>query len=124
MLQGPRNGPAPFGRPPGLRSEPATGLLFAHGVPQGNPSAPSAVGPWLDKVAGAIPRVRPAPWRRVSSVAGALDVHDASWRQALHTRGMLTLGMPKTREPIPIHPSPEAVRAILTEAGVHRQRTP
>ena len=124
IIKGKRNCPAPFGRKPGLMSEPATGFIFAHVVPQGNPSDPSYVLPLLDKVEGALQRVRTAPRRRVYSVAGDLGVNDASLRQALHTRGILTIGIPKTIEPIPVNPSPEEVRAILNEAGLHRQRTP
>src|SRR5712692_5372901 len=37
ILKGKSNGPAPFGRKPGIVSEPATGFLFAYRVPEGNP---------------------------------------------------------------------------------------
>jgi hypothetical protein len=40
-LTGKNNGPAQFGRKPGIASAPATGFLFANRVPAGNPSAPS-----------------------------------------------------------------------------------
>ena len=45
-------------------------------------------------------------------------------RQALHDRGILTVGIPKTVEPMHQAPSPEAIHNILNEAGLHRQRTP
>jgi hypothetical protein len=124
IIKGKSNCPTQFGRKPGLMSEPATGFIFATVVPQGNPSDPSYVLPLLDKVEGAIQRVRTAPRRRVYSVAGDLGVNDTSLRQALHTRGILTIGIPTTIEPIPTNPSPEEVHAILTAAGLHRQRTP
>lgn len=124
ILKGKSNCPAQFGRKPGIVSEPATGFIFANVVPQGNPSDPSYVLPLLDKVEVATQRVRTAPRRRVYSVAGDLGINDASLRQALHTRGILTVGIPKTIEPIKVNPSPEEVRAILNEAGLHRQRTP
>ena len=124
ILKGKSNCPAQFGRKPGIVSEPATGFIFANVVPQGNPSDPSYVLPLLDKVEVATQRVRTTPRRRVYSVAGDLGVNDASLRQALHTRGILTVGIPKTTEPIKVNPSPEEVRAILNEAGLHRQRTP
>jgi hypothetical protein len=124
ILKGKSNCPAQFGRKPGIVSEPATGFIFANVVPKGNPHDPSYVLPLLDKVEAAIQRVRTAPRRHVYSVAGDLGINDASLRQALHTRGILTVGIPKTIEPIPADPSPEEVRAILTEAGLLRQRTP
>ena len=124
ILKGKSNCPAQFGRKPGIVSEPATGFIFANVVPKGNPSDPSYVLPLLDKVAAATQRVRTVPRRHVYSVAGDLGVNDAALRQTLHARGILTVGIPKTIEPIQVNPSPMEVRAILTEAGLLRQRTP
>ena len=45
-------------------------------------------------------------------------------RQALHARGILTVGIPKTIEPIEPHPSAQDVLDILNEAGLNRKRTP
>jgi len=45
MLKGKSNCPAQCGRKPGIISEPATGFLFAHLTPQGNPSDASSVFP-------------------------------------------------------------------------------
>ena len=47
-----------------------------------------------------------------------------SLRQALHARGILTVGIPKTIAPVKAHPSPQEIRDILNEAGLSRQRTP
>lgn len=124
ILKGKSNCPAQFGRKPGIVSEPATGFIFANLVPKGNPSDPSYVLPLLDKVQGAIERVQTPPRRQVHSVAGDLGINDAGLRQALHGRGMLTVGIPKTVAPIQTHPSPEEVLAILNEAGLNRKRTP
>ncbi len=124
ILKGKSNCPAQFGRKPGIVSEPATGFIFADLVPQGNPSDPSYVLPLLDKVHSATQRVTTAPRRQVHSVAGDLGVNDAALRQTLHERGILTVGIPKTVEPINKAPSPEEVHAILIEAGLTRKRTP
>ena len=124
IIKGKSNCPAQFGRKPGIVSDPATGFIFADRVPEGNPSDAGYVLPLLDKVQGAIARVQTAPRLQVHSVAGDLGLNDAALRQALHARGMLTVGIPKTVAPIQIHPSPEEVLDILNEAGFNRKRTP
>jgi hypothetical protein len=124
IVKGKSHCPAQFGRKPGIVSEPATGFIFATLVPKGNPSDPSYVLPLLDKVQEAIERVRTGPKRHIRSLAGDLGLNDPLVRQALHARGILTVGIPKTIEPIEANPSAQDVRAILTEAGLHRQRTP
>jgi hypothetical protein len=124
IIKGKSNCPAQFGRTPGLASEPATGFLFANLVPQGNPSDPSYVLPLIEKVQQAIERIQTGPKRQIHSVAGDLGLHDVVVRQALHTRGILTVGIPKTVEPIKTTPSAQDVFNILTEAGLHRKRTP
>ena len=124
ILKGKSNCPAPFGRKPGIVSEPATGFIFANRVPAGNPNDASYVLPLLDKVQSAIARVQGTSKLRIHSVAGDLGIHDAARRQTLHARGILTVGIPKNIEPIAPNPSAEEVRAILTEAGLLRQRTP
>lgn len=124
ILKGKSNCPVQFGRKPGIVSDPATGVIFANRVPEGNPSDPSYVLPLLDKGQQAIARV-PTPQRlRVHSLAGDLGLHDEPLRQALHARGILTVGIPKTIAPVKAHPSPEEIRDILNEAGLNRQRTP
>jgi hypothetical protein len=57
-------------------------------------------------------------------LAGDLGVNDPVLRQALHARGILTVGIPETLWPMNPQPSPEAIRAMRNEAGLHRQRTP
>jgi hypothetical protein len=124
ILKGKSNCPAQFGRKPGIASDPATGFLFANRVPEGNPSDPSYVLPLLDKVQRAIERVKAPQRPRVHSVAGDLGLNDEVLRQALHARGILTVGIPKTVEPLTPQPTPAEVLDILNEAGLNRQRTP
>ena len=124
IIKGKSNCPAQFGRKPGLVSDPATGFIFATLVPPGNPSDPSYVLPLLDKVQRAIERIPTEPQRQIHSVAGDLGLNDARLRQVLHARGILTVGIPKTVEPIEVHPSAQAVLDILNAAGLNRKRTP
>jgi hypothetical protein len=124
ILKGKSNCPAQFGRKPGIASEPATGFIFATHVPPGNPSDPSYVLPLLDKVHSAIVRVNAPKPLQVHSVAGDLGVNDTAVRQALHERGILPVGIPKTVEPINAQPTAAEIRDILTAAGLDRQRTP
>jgi hypothetical protein len=124
IMKGKSNCPAQFGRKPGIVSEPATGFIFATLVPQGNPSDPSYGLPLLDKVQNAIDRVRIGPKRQIHSVASDLGLNDPCLRHALHERGILTVGIPKTSEPVAPNPSAQDVHTILNEAGLHRRRTP
>lgn len=124
ILKGKSNCPAQFGRKIGLLSEPASGFIFAHRVPKGNPSDPSYVLPMLDKVQQALDLVTsPKRWQ-VHSLGGDLGVNDAELRHALHARGILTVGIPTTVEPINPTPSQQEVRDILNASGLHRIRTP
>jgi hypothetical protein len=61
---------------------------------------------------------------RGHAVAGDLGINDEPLRQALHARGILTVGIPKTITPIKAHPTPEEIRAFLNTAGLNRIRTP
>ena len=124
ILKGKSNCPAQFGRKPGIVSEPATGFIFATRVPAGNPHEASYVVPLLDKVQSAIARVGSRKRRQVHSVAGDLGINEATLRQTLHERGILTLGIPKTVEPINPQPTAEEIGTILTEADLTQKRTP
>jgi hypothetical protein len=124
ILKGKSNCPAQFGRKPGIMSEPATGFIFANLTPKGNPSDVSYVLPLLDKVEQAIERVSYGPKRSIHSLAGDLGVNDPVLRQALHERHILSVGIPKTVEPINPHPSAEDILDILNEAALKRKRTP
>lgn len=124
ILKGKSNCPVQFGRKPGIASDPATGFIFANRVPEGNPSDSSYVLPLLAKVQQALTRVTTPQRLRVHSVAGDLGLNDETLRQALHARGILTVGIPKTVEPIHAQPTAEEILDILNEAGLNRQHTP
>ena len=124
ILKGKSNCPAQFGRKPGIASDPATGFLFANRVPEGHPSDSSYVLPLLAKVQRAIAHGKTPQRLRVHSVAGDLGINDAALRQGLHAQGLLTVGIPKTIEPIKAPPSPEEILALLNVAGLNRIRTP
>jgi hypothetical protein len=124
ILKGKSNGPAQCGRKPGIASDPAPGFLFANPVPQGNPSDPSSVLPMIEKVHRAIDRVQTGPKRQMHSVAGDLGLNDAVLRQALHERGILTVGIAKTIEPVRTDLSAQEVLDRLNAAGFNRKRTP
>ncbi len=124
IMKGKSNCPAQFGRKTGILSEPASGFIFANRVPKGNPSDPSYVLPLLDTVQRAIDLVASPKRFRVHSLGGDLGVNDAALRQALHARGILTVGIPTTVEPINPTPSPAEVLGILNGSGLNRLRTP
>jgi hypothetical protein len=124
IVKGKSNCPAQFGRKPGMISEPATGFIFANRTPQGNPHDVSYVLPLLDKVEQATKRVQGGAKQSIHSVAGDLAFNDPVLRQALHERQILTVGIPKTVEPIAPTPSAEDVLHLLNEADLNRKRTP
>jgi len=53
-----------------------------------------------------------------------MGINDTALRQALHARGILTVGIPKNIEPIKVSPSAEDVLDMRNEAGLHHKRTP
>jgi hypothetical protein len=124
IIKGKSNCPAQFGRKTGILSEPASGFIFANRVPEGNPSDPSDVLPLLDKVQRAIDLVTSAQSFQVHSLGGDLGVNDPAVRHALHDRGILSVGIPRTVEPINPQPSPEEVLDILNASNLNRLRTP
>jgi hypothetical protein len=124
IVKGKSNCPAQFGRKPGIASDPATGFIFANRVPAGNPSDASYVVPLVDKVQAAIARVMGPCKLAIHSVASDLGANDPTVRETLHARGILTVGIPSSLEPIKATPSPEEIHTLLNEAGLHRIRTP
>jgi hypothetical protein len=124
ICKGKSNCPAQFGRKPGIIAEPAAGFICALHLPVGNPSDVRYVEPLVDHVEQAIARVRTRPSPAIHSLAGDLALNDTDLREALHARGMLTVGIPKTIEPLPSSPTPEDVLRILDEADLHGIRTP
>jgi hypothetical protein len=124
IIKGKSNCPAQFGRKPGILSEPTAGFIFAVCSPLGNPSDAGYVLPLIDKVHNAIQRLMGPQRPSIHSLAGDLGVNDSVLRQALHERGILTVGIPKTIEPLSPKPSPEEILDLLNEAGLNRKRTP
>jgi hypothetical protein len=124
ICKGKSNCPAQFGRKPGIIAEPAAGFIFALHLPVGNPSDASYVEPLVDHVEQAIARVSTRPLPAIHSLAGDLALNDAALREVLHARGILTVGIPKTVDPLPPAPTPEDVLRILEEADLDRIRTP
>jgi hypothetical protein len=124
ICKGKSNCPAQFGRKPGIIAEPAAGFIFALHLPVGNPSDASYVQPLVDHVEQAIARVRTRPTPAIHSLAGDLALNDAALREVLHARGILTVGIPHTVDPLPSSPTPEDVLRILDETDLHHIRTP
>jgi hypothetical protein len=124
ICKGKSNCPTQFGRKPGMIAEPAAGFIFALHLPVGNPSDAGYVEPLVDKVEQAMARVRTRPIPTIHSLAGDLALNDAALREALHARGILTVGIPHTVEPLPPSPTPEDVLRLLSEGDSPRARTP
>jgi hypothetical protein len=124
ICKGKSNCPAQFGRKPGIIAEPAAGFIFALHLPVGNPSDASYVEPLVTKVEQAIARVGTRPTPAIHSLAGDLALNDAALRETLHERRILTVGIPKTVDPLPPSPSAEEILRTLREAGLSRTQTP
>ena len=101
MCKGTSNCPAPFGRKPGMIADPAAGFIVAFPLPVGHPSDVRYVEPLVTHVEPAIARVRTRTLA-IHSLAGDLALNDTSLREALHARGILTVGIPKTVVPSPV----------------------
>jgi len=124
ICKGKSNCPTQFGRKPGIIGEPASGFIFAFQLPGGNPADLNYVVPLVDKVQTAIAHVAGRPTLAIHSLAGDLALNDATLRETLHGRGILTVGIPHTVAPLSPSPTPEDIRQMLTEAGLHGKRTP
>jgi hypothetical protein len=124
MCTGNSHCPAQFGRTPGMIVEPAAGCIVALHLPVGNPSDASDVEPLVDHVEQAIARVRTRPTLAIHSLAGDLALNDTVWREALHARGMLTVGIPTTVDPLSPSSTPQDVLRILDEADLTGVQTP
>jgi hypothetical protein len=123
ICKGKNNCPIQFGRKPGILAEPATGFVFAARLPVGNPSDVSYVLPLVEQAQTACARVPTRPIPRLFSLAGDLAVNDPTLREQLHLRGILTVGIPRTVEPLAPTPSPEAIDEMLTAAALPQHRT-
>jgi hypothetical protein len=124
ICKGKSNCPTQFGRKPGIIAEPAAGFVFALHLPVGNPGDASYVIPLVDKVEQAITRLQTRPTLAIHSLAGDLALNDGALRDVLHARGILTVGIPKTVDPLPASPTPEEVTRMLDDSDLHGIRTP
>jgi hypothetical protein len=124
MCKGKSHGPAPFGRKPGIIAEPGAGFIVALPLPVGHPSDASDVEPLVDKVEQTLDRVGTRPTLAIHSLAGDWALKDSVLREALHARGMLTVGIPTTVAPLPPSPTPEDISRRLHEADLQGIRTP
>ena len=116
IKKGKSNCATQFGKKPGIIAEMGSGFIFGLHLPQGNPADASYVMPLIDKVDTAIDRLtRTHPRRRPSirSLAGDLGINDPDVREKLHEKGISTVGIPNTIEPIPKVPTPEMIQAVL-----------
>jgi hypothetical protein len=123
ICKGKSNCPTQFGRKPGIIAELASGFIFAFQLPVGNPADPSYVSPLVDKLQHTLEQSSRRPTPAIHSLAGDLALNDSKVRETLHSRGILTVGIPHTAEPLPPAPRPEDVRRMLTAAGLNRKRT-
>jgi hypothetical protein len=124
ICQGKSNCPTQFGRKPGMIAEPAAGFIFGLHLPVGNPGDTRYVAPLVDHVQQAIARVATFPRPAIRSLAGDLAFNDAALREVLHQQGILTVGIPKTVEPLPSSPTPEDVLRLLNEEDLPQALTP
>lgn len=111
ILKGKSNCPVQFGKKPGIIAEMATGFVFGLHLPQGNPDDASYVAPLLRQVDQAITAMDRRPKPTIHSLAGDLAFRGAPLREQLHARGILTVGIPPTTEPVPRTPTPKMVKA-------------
>lgn len=112
IVKGKSNCPTQFGKKPGIVAEMATGFIFGLHLPEGNPDDASYMMPLLDKVEAAIAKVEKKRKPRVISAAGDLAFGNQGLRQKLHNRNILTVGIPKTVDPIETDPAPEEIQAV------------
>jgi hypothetical protein len=123
IIKGKSNCPAQFGRKPGLLSEPTIGFIFAVVLPAGNPDDASYVKPLVDRTQAAINAMTSSRKLAIHSVGGDMGLNDPKVREFLHERGILTVGIPTSVDPINPTPDPEMIAAILAESGLTEQRT-
>ncbi len=123
IIKGKSNCPTQFGRQPGLLSEPTIGFVFAIHLPEGNPDDARYVEPLVDRTQAAIDRLHGTRNLAIHSVGGDMGINDANVRQSLHERGILTVGIPTTVDPINPTPDAEEIAAILAASGLAGKRT-
>ena len=126
IKKGKSNCPTQFGKKPGIVAEMATGFTFGFHLPEGNPDDAAYVLPLVQSVDAAlalIKRKHPRRKPRIRSLSGDLGVDDQNVRADLHQRGITTLGIPRSVEPIPKVPTPQMIEDVQDIPGLEKQST-
>jgi len=121
IKKGKSNCPTQFGKKPGIIAEVATGFIFGYHLPTGNPDDASYVMPLVKNVDAAIDLLDwkyPRRIPRIRSLSGDFGMNNPQVRDKLHTRGIATVGIPRSVEPIPKVPTPEMIKAELDTPGL------
>lgn len=124
IKKGKSNCACQFGKKPGIIAEMATGLIFGFHLPQGNPDDASYVLPLVQNVEKAIDLLRwkhPGRKPRIRSLAGDLGIDDQNVREALHNKGITTLGIPHSVEPLPKIPTHQMIQQVQEITGLEKQ---
>lgn len=124
IKKGKSNCSTQFGKKPGIIAEMATGFIFGVHLPQGNPNDASYVLPLVQNVDAAIDlldRKHPKRKPRIRSLAGDLGLDDPNVRIPLHKRGIATVGIPHTLEPIPKVPTPQMIKDVQEVPKLKKQ---
>lgn len=109
IVKGKSNCPVQFGKKPGLLAEMATGFIFALHLPAGNPDDADYMIPLVDQLQHTIEQMKSRRKPRLLSVAADLAFRDTDLRQKLHTRGILTVGIPTSLEPLTTQPTAQMI---------------
>jgi hypothetical protein len=112
ILKGKSNCPAQFGKKPGIVAEMATGFIFGLHLPEGNPDDASYMLPLLDQVDKSIARMEKPRKPGIVSVCADLALNRKEVRDSLQKRGILTVGIPQTIDPLPPKPTPQQIQAV------------
>ena len=126
IKKGKSNCPTQFGKKPGIVAEMATGFTFGFHLPEGNPDDASYVRPLVQSVDAAlalIKRKHPRRKPRIRSLSGDLGLNDPNVRADLHQRGITTVGIPQSVEPIPKVPTPQMIEDVQDIPGLKKQST-
>jgi len=126
IKKGKSNCPTQFGKKPGIIAEMGAGFILGYHLPRGNPDDASYALPLVHTVEAAIdlldrkhPRTKP----RIRSVAGDFGLHDQTLRTELHRRGIATVGIPHSVEPIPKVPTPQMIEQALEIPGLEGKQS-
>jgi hypothetical protein len=126
IKKGKSNCPTQFGKKPGIIAEVATGFIFGYHLPTGNPDDASYVMPLVHNVDAAIDLLDwkyPRRIPRIRSLSGDLGMNTPQVRDKLHTRGIVTVGIPRSVEPIPKVPTSEMIKTELDTPGLKEKQS-